>query len=441
MPQFNFALLNNRFIRRLSTLSGGFLLGQLLILASSPLLTRLFTPAEFGVYAVFTALTGIFGNVLSLRYELAVPIAKNDRDAAALIAAAILCVIASCLITAPFSWFGADWLAAKTEMPELSSLLWAVPVTITMLSATETSSYWLVYRGDFRLNAMGRLVQSAAQSSLQVLFGLLGFTAAGMVLGYALGYLVRLAHMMVSLSPADRTLLVRPAWGAVARNARENWQYPAYSAPSALLEASTQLLPPIFLAMLFGPSMAGLFALGQRLMGLPIRLFAQAARQVFLGEAAQRDSRALFRLFKKSSLLFLGVGLVGVAPVLIAGPALFAFVFGEPWRSAGEIVQLLVPLYLARFVVTPVSQTLNILGRQKLHLISSSADFALMLTTFGATWLLDLPAMLAVLLFSLGSTTAYSLYYFVAWRAVWRHARHDRPSGRPDDSPDSPLVE
>ena len=70
-----------------------------------------------------------------------------------------------------------------------------------------------------------------------------------------------------------------------------------------------------------------------------------------------------------------------MAPVLFAGPTLFALVFGDAWRAAGEIVQLLVPLYLTRFVVTPVSQTLNILGRQKLHLVSSSLDMPLMLTT------------------------------------------------------------
>jgi O-antigen/teichoic acid export membrane protein len=414
-------LLGSRFVRRLTTLSGGFLLGQLLILASSPILTRLFTPAEFGVYAVFTALTGIFGNVLSMRYELAVPIAKGDRDAAALTSVAVLCVVASCAVASPLAWAGADWLARTTEMPELASLLWAVPVTIVLLSTAETASYWSVYRGTFRLNALGRLVQAAVQSGLQVLFGLLGFTAAGMVLGYGLGYLVRLGFMLVSFSPTDRLLLVRPQWPVAWRKACENWQYPAFSAPSALLEASTQLLPPIFLAMLFGPTLAGLFALGQRLMGLPIRLFAQAARQVFLGEAAQREPAAIFRLFKRTSLLFLSLGIGGMAPVLIAGPALFALVFGEAWRPAGEIVQLLVPLYLTRFVVTPVSQTLNILGRQKLHLVSSSLDAALMLTVFGATWLLDLPPMLAILLFSLGSTAAYSLYFLLAWGVARRH--------------------
>ena len=127
------------------------------------------------MYAVFTTLTGIFGNVLSMRYELAVPIAKSDRDAAALAALAVFSVVASCALTVPIAWLGADWLARKTEMPELSSPLWAVPLTIVALSTAESASYWSVYRGTFGVNATPRLVQSAVQSALQVLFGLLGF--------------------------------------------------------------------------------------------------------------------------------------------------------------------------------------------------------------------------------------------------------------------------
>ncbi len=116
-----------------------------------------------------------------------------------------------------------------------------------------------------------------------------------------LGYVVRFAFMAgVVLSRRSLAACIRPAAvRAIHGNARRNWQYPAFSAPSALLEASTQLMLPLCLAMLFGPTMAGLFALGQRLMGLPIRLFAQAARQVFLGEAAEREPAGIYRLVQE----------------------------------------------------------------------------------------------------------------------------------------------
>lgn len=302
MLQLYRKLLRSRFVRRLTVLSGGFLLSQFLMVLSFPILSRLFTPAEFGVYAVFTALTGILGNVLSMRYELAAPMAKSDRDAAALIVTALIAVIASCVIITPFAFFASGWLARAAEMPALADILWMIPLTVVLLSGTETVSYWSVYRGTFRLNAAARLVQSIAQAGLQVALGLLGMSGLGMILGYGLGYAARFAYLIMRFTPADRVRLVSVDRASIAQAARRNWQYPAYSAPATLLEASTALLPPILLAILYDPTIAGLYGLGQRLMGLPVRLFSQAARQVFLSEAANRSAVGLQRLFTRTVL-------------------------------------------------------------------------------------------------------------------------------------------
>jgi O-antigen/teichoic acid export membrane protein len=396
-----------RSFRRFTMLSGALLLGQSVILLSSPVLTRLYTPAEFGVYAVFTALAGILGNVLSLRYEAAVPLARDDQDAASLMALAVMLTAAFSLLCVPVIWLGGSWLAWLTGMADLARLLWLLPLTVIALGTAQVLSYWSVYRGTFRLNALSRLSQSVAQAGLQIGLGAFGLGASGMVLGYGLAYVVWVAHFAVALPPEDRALLRTPDLAAAARLGRVHWHYPLYSTPATMLEAGTQLLPAVFLAVIYGPAVAGWFSLGQRLMGLPVRLVARAASQVFLSEAAQRDRAGVYRLFKRASLRFLALGVLGMAPLLAAGPTLFAWLFGEPWRPAGEIVQALVPLYLTRFVVTPVSQTLNIVGRQDLHLVSSSVDALSLVGCFGLAWWLHLPPVTSVLLYSLEQTAGW----------------------------------
>ncbi|HEX6011730.1 MAG TPA: oligosaccharide flippase family protein [Geminicoccaceae bacterium] len=422
-----------RFLRRFTMLSGGQVLAQLLVLASSPILTRVYTPAEFGVYGVFTALTGILGNVLSLRYETAVPLARTGREAAGLVTLSVLLTVVFSALCVPAVWLGGARLASLTGMPALASLLWVLPPTIIALGTAQVLSYWTVYRGTFRLNAASRLGQGAAQVGLQIGLGAAGLGAAGLVLGYGLAYVTRAVHFLAMMARPDRALFRDPDLAAIAGLARTHRRYAFYSAPATLLEASTQLLPALLLAVIYGPVVAGLFSLGQRLMGLPVRLVAQAASQVFLGEVAQRDRGGLYRLFKRATLRFPVLGLVGMVPLLLTAPALFAFVFGEPWRPAGGMVQALVPLYLTRFVVTPVSQTLNVLGRQNLHLLSSSVDAALMLTCFGAAWWLVLAPLETVLLFSLGSTLAYVLYFALAWRAARDQADAASASAAPHD--------
>ena len=414
-------LTRGRFARRLAVLSGGFVAGQAIILLAVPVLTRLFTPAEFGAYAVFTALSGIFANVLSLRFELAVPLASNDRSAAALTKLALVTVLVASLASLPLLWLAAAWLARITEMPLLEDALWLLPLVVAMQSAGETLSYWSVYRGAYRLNAGARVVHSGFHAGAQVVLGWLGFHNWGLIVGFVLGCGVRLGHMLGGLPSADRRLLAGPTRTSLGEVARASWHYPAFSAPASLLECGTQLLPALLMAALFGPAMAGWFGLGQRLMGLPVRLFAQAARQVFLGEAGRRDPRGIYRLFCRSSLMFLALAALGLVPVLAAGPEIFAVCFGEAWRPSGEIVRLLVPLYLTRFVVTPVSQVLSLLGRQHLHLLSASVDAVLMSAVFTAAWWLRLEAMTTVAMYSVGSALASLLYFLLAWRVARAH--------------------
>jgi O-antigen/teichoic acid export membrane protein len=411
-------LQKRRFVQRLTVLTSGFFAGQVVVLLASPLLTRLFTPAEFGVYSVFTALNGIFTACLSLRYELAIPIARSDEDAAALTGVAATAVVLACLASLPVIWLVGPWLARITEMPLLAGALWLLPLVVVIHSLGETVSYWSIYRGTFRLNAFGRMLQGVAQSAVQLALGLLGYHAWGLLLGFIFGCAARLAHLIQGLTGSDRRLISRTSPAEMRRLARRHWHYPAFSAPSGLLEAGTQLMPPLLLAVMFGPAVAGWFGLGQRLMSLPIRLLSQAARQVFLGEAAQRDPRGLSRLFMRSSAMFLGLAVLGMTPVLLAGPWLFEVCFGPAWRTAGEMVQLLVPLYITRFVVTPVSQTLNVLGRQNLHLISSSLDAGLLVISFTLAWWLEFPVLSTVALFSACSTFAYLVYFYLAWKSV-----------------------
>lgn len=410
----------SRFIRRMAMLSGGTLLGQLLLVAVSPILTRIYGPEAFGALAVFNSLAAILALVASLRYEFGIPVAREEEEAAGLVGVCVAATLGATLLVAGGVWLVGPWLARATEIPSLAWLLWLLPLTVLCSGLSLPLNYWSIRKGTFRVNTANKVVQAASQAGAQLALGLGGAGTWGLILGYAAGPAAMLLHFLGALPAAERARLLaarRPR--ALWPSARAHWRYPAFSAPSTLLEMSVQLLPAVLLAVLHGPAVAGWFGLGQRVMGLPVKLLANAASQVFLGEAPRLDGdAAVRRLFLRSVGGFALVGLLGMAPVLLLGPWLFGLVFGAEWRMAGAIAAALVPQHLARFVVMPVSQTLNIYGRQDFHLVATTAGGAAMALAFGGGWILGLDAMAVILLYSGGASAAYLLYLGLAWRAV-----------------------
>jgi O-antigen/teichoic acid export membrane protein len=412
----------DRFTRRLATLAGGTAAGQLVIIASSPLLTRLYTPAEIGVFAVLSAYIAILGPIVTLRLEAPILLERDEREA---IRATLLCLLTTVAITlllvaagtglAVLGWSPAHW-------SHLSTLIWLVPLGVLLYGLSQPFTHWSLRQDEVRTNSVTQIVQSLVQVGAQLILGVLGWGAAGLGLGYVLGLLPR----CVWRSAATR----RTFWGRLQRDDLCTmpailWRhryYPAMATPSMLLRLCAQFLPPIIITALYGPAIGGMFGLGQRVLTAPVRMLGLATSQAFLAEAGQLDRAGLRRLFNTTLARFTIVGLLWTVPLLLIAPGLFGLVFGRDWRMAGEIVQIMLPLHLARFVTVPISQVFNVLERHGHDLALAVAIVSAMAVGFGGARLLGLGPLAAVSLYSGLSCMAFLATIAVAWRHVRRAA-------------------
>lgn len=403
------------FLRKLLMLASGTMAGQAILVLSSPLLTRLFTPAEFGGFAVFAAVAAIAGIGTGLRFELAVPLVRKDVDAAALVGIAACCSLATTALAVLVIRLGEPWLGELVGPTTYWLWLWLLPLAMLFWGWGSALSFWSVRRGRFAVNGTAFTLQSGGQAGSQLVFGLVSAGVPGLITGFVVGYLVRFGYHAWRVPRAEWALGARLRTARIRHSAVTNWRYPAFALPSQLLESICQMAPVILVAWLFDAGTAGWYALGQRIIGLPVRVLSEAASQVLLGELRHLDRQELHRFFLRTVVLFIGLGLLGMVPVLLFAPPLFAIAFGEAWREAGTIVQLLVPFHLMRFVVIPISQVLYYLKRQAFVLLSSVLTTLAMLGSFGAGYYWSLEAQPTILLFSLTASTSLALYLAVTW--------------------------
>lgn len=402
----------SRLGRGVLVLTGGTAAGQAIVLLASPLLTRLYTPADFGVLGVFSGLLGLLALAVCLRYELAVPLAEDDVAVVNLVAlAAASALLVSSVVAVLLGAFGGmlvRWLNAAA----LGPWLWLLPPALLAIGGFNALNHWAIRRQAFERITRTRITQSLGQVAAQLGLGLAGAGAPGLLLGHIIGQSAGIGSHGAAFWRRERALLAQIRPGLMLALARRFGRLAAYGAPGALLNGSSRLLPALLVAALYGIEVAGLFVLTQRVLGSPMRLLGSAVAQVYLSEAprlARHDRPAMAVLFRRTTRHLLVVGGVMVVVVVVAGPALFGLVFGNVWSEAGMYARLLAAMYLAQLVVSPISQTLTIIERQDLLLLWEIGRLALVLLVFaGAAWLAWPPGM------TLGSLSAAVASAYVA---------------------------
>lgn len=347
------------FLRNVLTLMTGTTLAQAIPIAAMPILTRLYSSEDFGVLALYMAVAAMISVVVTARYELAVMLPEEDEDAASLVVlsiciAAAISLILLCLILL-FDEEVVNFLNNKAIGP----WLYLLPVSVFTAGLWQALNYWNNRAAKFKRLAVSRVVQGAGMTSAQ--FALNGMSSGGLVIGYFFGQLTATIVFLRKIWREDRQVLLGVKPQRLKANAMTYSKFPKYSSVGALLDNAAVQMPVLILSKFSNLHTVGVFSLMFRALNLPVSLIAAALSQVLFPKLIilQRDNPE--KLFGFVVKLFFALLLLMV-PIIVSiwffGPELFAFVFGESWREAGEYAAVLVFAVAIRFAVSPLSMVL-----------------------------------------------------------------------------------
>lgn len=409
------------FAYNVGVLAGGTAMAQAVNVLSTPVLTRLFTPDDFGVLGVYLSIFSILLAVNSLRYEFAINLPKDDREAANLLGLTLLLVIITTVLFEIALALLADLIIAWTNAPALRPYLWLIPLGLLGAGFYEALSYWTIRKKHFGSIARTRFMQSASSSIAPIGVWLVTTGPLGLLVGHLVSQGVGSGSLARQAWREERETLRHISWRGMAQVARKYYRFPLLSSWSSLLNTLGLNLPRLLISAFYGLEVIGWFSFGQRIIAIPMTLVGTSVGQVFLSTAAQLKNEAPDRLkpfyLKTARRLFL----LGLAPSLVltlTGAPLFAWAFGEEWRAAGLYAQILAPMFLIQFVVSSLSQILIVLQRQNIQLVWDVARLvALTLALIGASEL-GWEGVGAVALYSLTMGAAYLILFGLQWRAL-----------------------
>jgi O-antigen/teichoic acid export membrane protein len=351
----------NVFVRNASILVGGTLVAQVLLILIAPILTRLYSPDDFGLLAVYVSMLAITLLLSSLRYDIAIPLPKEDTEASNLVVLSLILVGINSFLVSILVLLLSDSIAEMLSLPMLTNYLWLLPIGILLGGIYNIFNQWSVRTKHFRLIASTKIKQALAVLAIQLFAFKLGGLALmlGQIAGHAVG--------VTNLARPDFS---KVSWTGIRKVAIRYQRFPIYSTPAGLARVLGVELPLLVLAAAFSPAAAGLYALTSRVMGVPAAILGGAISQVFVSNAAnayRNDSLApLVRgLYTQMSQIGLPIALL----IMMLGPELFGIIFGETWRQSGEFARwMALWLYLV-FVSSPITSITSVMERQKQGLV------------------------------------------------------------------------
>lgn len=408
----------SEFTKGVFAISSGTMAGQVIVLIVTPIITRLYSPSDYGVLAVYASVIGVIAVISSLRYELAIPLPKDDQTAANVLVLALIICLSISIVSGVALWCLGGYLVTFTKTPALKAYLWLIPLGTFGAGSYTIFSLWAVRANNYRKLGQTKLTQGIMLVVTQIALGILNIKPLGLLLGLLAGHTAGIGTLAVSTLKINKQIFKKVSFDRVLMVAKRYRRFPLFSSYTSFIDAISCQAPAFLLAALYGPSVAGLYAFSQRVISAPLVLVGKSVDQVYFGEASRLinndpSGKSLLRIyFRTANKMFL-LGILFVIPLFLFSPVLFELLFGKIWREAGHYVQIMAPMFLVQFVIAPLSQTLNVIERQDIQLFWVIIWLFGVTISFVITYYFNLAAAYAIALLSLMMIISYLLHFFL----------------------------
>jgi len=341
--------------KALFQLAGGSALAQAIPLMLSPILTRIYGPEDYGFLAILSSSAALIGVVAAGRYDLALIEPRDPSVARALLAGSTILTI---LVTSLIFAVTVGLVLGQPELfigLEVSAFMLAAPAA-ACLAFYSILLAWLNRLGDFRGMAVARVINGAGNAGVALCLGLLGYVSGGLVAGLFAGLLVAIAYQW-QRTRSDENLVSRAPLVATLKDYR---RYPQYLIPGTAAGTIASEAPVFVFMRFFDSTVTGFFSLAVRTVSAPLSLVGNAIGEVYRKHAVDEfNTNGNCRtLFLKSLSALAIVGLVPWLVLFFYGPDLFALIFGESWRRAGEFCVYLSFMVYFQLLSTPLANTI-----------------------------------------------------------------------------------
>ena len=357
----------SEFSKNVLTLMTGTTIAQAIPIAISPILTRIYTPEDFGVLALFVAITSIFGSIANGRYELAIMLPKKDENAINIFALGLIITFSMSFILLVLVVLFNEQITELLKNDEISVWLYFVPISVFFTGLYNILNYFNNRKKYYKDIANANIIKSIAAAVIQLSIGLIKGGVSGLISGQLVSQIFANMRLFKNIIK-DKVLVSNISKVKMILLAKRYKDFPKFSMPGILVNVSMTNITNILISSLYDITTLGYYSVVQRVINLPSSLIGGAIGNVYFQESSLEKQQTGIAI--KS---FMGVlkklTIVGILPYFIlffVVEDIFPFIFGDNWKIAGEYAKIVIPLSLIRFIVSPISIAMTVFEKQKI---------------------------------------------------------------------------
>ncbi|CXX37371.1 TPA: type 8 capsular polysaccharide synthesis protein Cap8K [Staphylococcus aureus] len=403
----------NKFIGDsfLMILSSG--IAQVILIITTPIITRLYSPTEFGEFTIFSNIAMILIPIINARYDLLIVNTKNDRSANILSQISFLISLLILLILIPIFAISA-WLYPNFILDFIFII-----IMLFLVSLTNIFTNYLNKERKYKVLSLINVFRAGSMALLQIIFGLLALGSLGLIIGFSLSYIAGITLGYKTFKKHFNIVRDKEETKALFL---ENKNQLVYSTPSILLNSLSFSVVVFCIGILYTNTEVGIYGMAIRVLGIPVTIISLGLSKIFMQQANDYYIEyGNFRnlLLKFSSILVI-VSIILYVPLYLFSEELVNILLGHSWVDAITVIKIVIPLFVIRLIVSTVSLSVIVLQKQQLELILQ----ALFLIGTTATFVISKMLNLTFLNFVSINTVVLIVSYMIFFIALYYFAKN-----------------
>ena len=418
--------MDKKFIRNVLTLVGGTAGAQLILLTATPILTRIYTPEDFGVFSIFVSLSIIIGVISALRYDVVIPLPNREFLAFnVLVLGAGISLLVALFVFSVSSLIEYKWEKEIAGFIDYTSLM-LLSLFVFFYGINQVFNYWKIRNNKYKEISLIRISQSTVIVLVQLGVGLFWGVSSGLIFGYVIGFIVSALMYVVFTYKTINLYIGKIKALSIKRVFKRYSSFSVMSSGSSLVNNLGLHMPILMFGYMFNAEVVGFLMLANRVLGAPVNMLGQAVGSVYLSDAPKvlrENPRELKKIYWLISKKIITIAFIPCIIVLFLAPDIFTFVFGKEWSGSGVYAQVLIPVFFVQLVVSPLSMTLVAMEKQSLQFSWDVIRLLLVFCVILLAYLLEFEINQIIILYAICMFIMYLVLYYVISNELERACR------------------